>query len=129
MLPFLQVLFFIHSTAIARDRGDRDFTFNSTRFLHNVENFDEPGILHTRQLSCYCQACITAKWQCENIDYGGEWKIVKKEGIPKSILFKEKSTVQSHAEVLINFFVVKSIHSSSKHYHLNKGSKHSVIHL
>ena len=84
---FRRSFFWVPSTDITRERGDREIVVRGTRLLHNVKTV-EPGKLLTRRLACFCQPCVLGKGQCINIEYVGEWETVKKKDARSILLLK-----------------------------------------
>jgi len=70
---------------ISKEEVDRsntpDDTLVGTRRFHSIRNTETPLTVESRNLSCFCEACLSAG-QCENVEYVESWK--------RSSLFKAK---------------------------------------
>ena len=61
---------------ILRNRRDRYFKeIKGNRSIHEVMSTDGGCSLSSRQLSCYCDACLDCQYEsCENSAYVGKWE-------------------------------------------------------
>ena len=67
---------FFYDDNILRNRRDRYFKeIKGNRSLHAVVSTDGGCNVSTRQLSCYCNACLDCRYEsCQNSAFFGEWE-------------------------------------------------------
>ncbi|XP_033098535.1 uncharacterized protein LOC117102392 [Anneissia japonica] len=67
---------FFYTDNIDHDRGINPVnlrTVKGTRLIHSVKCI-EPGLISTRNLSCFCAPCAKESGMCQNAEYVKEWK-------------------------------------------------------
>ena len=67
---------FFYDDNILRNRRDRYFKeIKGNRSIHAVVSTDGGCSVSTRQLSCYCDACLDCRYEsCQNSAFVGEWE-------------------------------------------------------
>ena len=67
---------FFYDDNILRNRRDRYFKeIKGNRSIHAVVSTDGGCSVSSRQLSCYCDACLDCRYEsCENSAYVGKWE-------------------------------------------------------
>lgn len=99
---FRRDFYYVESEDIRRNRERCQVkTINGTRALHSIQTCNKTGdAIKIRQLSCFCEACVTEDGECANSAYVSEWTeqpLIKETR--KSTKSKGKFCIKLHIQI------------------------------
>ena len=78
-----RTIFVVHKEAIQRHRTEREVkTLEGTRAVHSIKCV-KSQVVATRNLSCFCGACVSGSGDCANATYVEQYKVTQLKVVAK----------------------------------------------
>jgi len=111
---------FVFFENVNRNRPETNVqTLTRTWKLHSVKSLGKGYELYTRNLSCYCDACVNGQnSECENVNIVSNWKQRNLDSMGKSKDSHNVKRIQClQLYIVLLFFLIIPSHVTFVHFH------------